>query len=182
MPESAPTEPARDERGRVLPGNQLARRKGPKKRADANGLCTLNPKACPPWLAPYAETGAAYALALAARFEAHDDPMTLALIGHAANACTAANAFFQLGAEGDRDAFKLGLKFMQESRLLAVSLSALWAQGKPEREHARADAALATIYNITPIPTPQYDYRGTPANPEPGPEPLPPLPSWTSED
>ncbi len=182
LPASAP-EPARDERGRVLPGNKLARRKGLKKRADANGLTTVNPDACPPWLEPHARIGARYAVALADRFDAHNDPLTLALIGHAANAKTAADAFYSLGAAGDQDAWKLSLKWAQEHRLLAVTLSALYVQGEAERERERRDAeCLASITELqrTP-PPPPCEVPSMPVTVL-EPEPLPELPTWTEED
>lgn len=137
-PETVQNGPVRDPlTGRFLKGNGAARRRS--LRAAAKGIHTLNPAACPSWIAPFARLGAAYALELAATLPAH--PALGALVGDAADARAVFRGLLALAAQGDTEALKEARAWLREHRALVATIAALATELREDIDGKRDPSA-----------------------------------------
>jgi hypothetical protein len=130
--------------GRFVKGNGAYRRRHLK--SVSKGIATLNPRACPAWMAPHVSDGIALMGQLVLRFP--DDAALRPVIGAAVDAWTVYRAMLTLGASGDTQALSESRAWLREYRSLMVTLSALAGELSKNRDsdvdpHAALDAALA---------------------------------------
>lgn len=144
LPETVETAPVRDiKTGRWIKGNGAARHRSLKTRAD--GIATLNPSACEPWLRGSVEDGAAYAMELLTRFP---DPALARLVGNTADAHTMYRALLSLAAKGDGSGKCLteARGWLNEHRACLRELASLAGFAKKKAAPGDASAEIAAVH------------------------------------
>lgn len=116
-------EPIQDKRtGRFVKGNQAARRRRLKAKADT--LQTLNPDKCESWIQPHAQNSIKHGIQLIDRFS---DPILAPLAGATADALTFYKGFAALAAAGDVPSISHARAWLKEYRGCLRELCALAA-------------------------------------------------------
>lgn len=139
-PETVDTVPVRDPKtGRWTAGNQAARRQTVKRLAE--GIATLNPAACPPWMRSHVAEGAAYAMTLLGRYP---DPALARLVGTTVDTWVVSRALLSLGAGGDEKALKEARMWSSEHRACLRELASLGAIAKKATSDDSNDLPGAT--------------------------------------
>lgn len=120
--ESGESAPMNDPKtGRFVAGNRAHRRRMLKRKAE--GIATLDPAHCEPWLRPHVEAGKSYAAKLLTRVQ--HDPALLELAGAVADAHTVYRALLNLAAHGDMKALEEARAWLREHRAALATLSGL---------------------------------------------------------
>lgn len=142
-PQPIPAEravPFQDARtGRIVNGREAARRSAEKRRqlreikAQGEGIATMNPETCPPWLREHVREAQPYALSLRTRFP---DPALARLVGTTADAYVLYRAHAALGAKGDPRAMAEARAWLREHRASLRELAALAAVAREAADEA----------------------------------------------
>lgn len=134
--------------GRFTDGKAAAARSAAKRkllkeiRLQGQGIATLNPDACQPWLRPHVRDGAAYAMTLRERFP---DPGLARLIGTTADAYVLYRALVALGGNGDAKSLTEARAWLKEHRACLRELAALGGMVKAAPVSDAAAARRARI-------------------------------------
>ncbi len=135
--------------GRFVAGNQAARRK--RLKAKAEGVHTLNPERCEAWLRPFVELGVKHGLDLVNRFS---DPILLPLAGATADALIVYKGLIALGAAGDAMALREARAWLKEYKGCVRELCALAAL---QLEQDQKESLVDSFFDLAGVPETDRD-------------------------